>query len=163
MLQEVRQSLATLLKQYEDTRNQASAILGNLQGLVSAREAQSLVLADAEPLRKGLEEVQAKLSEGAGIGGLVSAFQKNGLGDVVASWISNNTNLPISAEQIQSVLGQGPLQDLASKMGLSTGDVASTLSERLPGLVDQLTPNGELPSGDLMSQGLGMLKGFMKS
>lgn len=44
-----------------------------------------------------------------GIGGLVSAFQKNGLGDVVASWISNNTNLPISAEQIQSVLGQGPL------------------------------------------------------
>jgi uncharacterized protein YidB (DUF937 family) len=37
------------------------------------------------------------------------------------------------------------------------------LSEQLPGLVDQLTPNGELPSGDLMSQGLGMLKGFMKS
>lgn len=53
-----------------------------------------------------------------GIDGLVSAFQKNGLGDVVASWISNNTNLPISAEQIQSVLGQGPLQDVASKMGL---------------------------------------------
>lgn len=98
-----------------------------------------------------------------GIGGLVSAFQKNGLGDVVASWISNNTNLPISAEQIQSVLGQGPLQDVANKMGLSSGDVASALSERLPGLVDQLTPNGQLPSGDLMAQGLGMLKGFMKS
>jgi uncharacterized protein YidB (DUF937 family) len=98
-----------------------------------------------------------------GIDGLVSAFQKNGLGDVVASWISNNTNLPISAEQIQSVLGQGPLQDVASKMGLSSGDVASALSERLPGLVDQLTPNGQLPSGDLMAQGLGMLKGFMKA
>jgi uncharacterized protein YidB (DUF937 family) len=98
-----------------------------------------------------------------GIGGLVSAFQKNGLGDVVASWISNNTNLPISAEQIQSVLGQGPLQAVATKMGLSSGDVASALSERLPGLVDQLTPNGQLPSGDVMAQGLGMLKGFMKS
>jgi uncharacterized protein YidB (DUF937 family) len=98
-----------------------------------------------------------------GISGLVSAFQKNGLGDTVASWISNNTNLPVSAEQIQSVLGQGPLQDLASKMGLSTDAVAGTLSEQLPGLVDQLTPNGELPSGDLMAQGLGMLKGFMKS
>ena len=98
-----------------------------------------------------------------GISGLVSAFQKNGLGDVAASWISNNANLPISAEQIQSALGQGPLQDVANTMGLSAGDVASTLSERLPGLVDQLTPNGQLPSGDLMSQGLGMLKGFMKS
>jgi uncharacterized protein YidB (DUF937 family) len=98
-----------------------------------------------------------------GISGLVSAFQKNGLGDVVASWISNNTNLPISAAQIQSVLGQGPLQDVASKMGLSAGDVASSLSEHLPGLVDQLTPDGQLPSGDLMAQGMGMLKGFMKS
>ncbi|MEN9624624.1 YidB family protein [Limnohabitans sp.] len=98
-----------------------------------------------------------------GISGLVSAFQKNGLGDTVASWISNNANLPISADQIQSVLGQGPLQDLATKMDLSTADVASTLSERLPGLVDQLTPNGQLPSGDLMSQGLGLLQGFMKS
>ncbi len=98
-----------------------------------------------------------------GIGGLVSAFQKNDLGDVVASWISNNTNLPISAEQIQSVLGLEPLQDVASKMGLSSGDVASALSERLPGLVDQLTPNGQLPTGDLLAQGLGMLQGFMKS
>lgn len=98
-----------------------------------------------------------------GISGLVSAFQKNGLGEIVASWISNNTNLPISAAQIQSVLGQGPLQDLASQTGLSTTEVASSLSEHLPGLVDQLTPHGQLPSGDLMAQGLGMLKGFMKS
>lgn len=98
-----------------------------------------------------------------GINGLVSAFQKNGLGDIVASWISNNTNLPISAEQIQSVLGQGPLQDLATKTGLSSSEVASSLSEHLPGLVDQLTPNGQMPNGDLMAQGLGMLQGFMKS
>lgn len=98
-----------------------------------------------------------------GISGLVSAFQKNGLGEVVASWISNNTNLPISAAQIQSVLGQGPLQDLAAKTGLSTNEVAANLSEHLPGLVDQLTPEGKLPSGDMMAQGLGMLKGFMKS
>ena len=98
-----------------------------------------------------------------GISGLVNAFQKNGLGEVVASWISNNTNLPISAAQIQSVLGQGPLQDLAAKTGLSTNEVAANLSEHLPGLVDQLTPEGKLPSGDMMAQGLGMLKGFMKS
>jgi hypothetical protein len=45
------------------------------------------------------------------------------------------------------------LQDVASKMGLSSGDVASALSERLPGLVDQLTPNGQLPSGDILVGG----------
>ncbi len=63
---EVRQALATLLQQYEQTRTQAGAILGNLQGLVSAREAQSLVLADAEPLRKGLQGVQDLLAEQGG-------------------------------------------------------------------------------------------------
>ncbi len=63
---EVRQALATLLKQYEQTRAQAGAILGNLQGLVSAREAQGLVLADAEPLRKGLQGVQDQLADQGG-------------------------------------------------------------------------------------------------
>ena len=53
---------------YEQTRVQAGAILGNLQGLVSAREAQSSIIADSEPLRRGLEEVQDKLSTQTGLG-----------------------------------------------------------------------------------------------
>ena len=56
-----RERLVTLLKQYETTRAQASAILGNLQGLVSAREAQAGVVADSEALRKALEVVQERL------------------------------------------------------------------------------------------------------
>ncbi len=63
---ELRLALATLQKQYDQTRTQASAILGNLQGLVSAREAQGQVLADAEPLRKGLQSVQDQLAEQGG-------------------------------------------------------------------------------------------------
>lgn len=64
-----RERLGALLKLYEETRGQAGAILGNLQGLVSAREAQSAVLADTEPLRGQLEQLQAKLSGEAGLGG----------------------------------------------------------------------------------------------
>ena len=55
---------------YEQTRTQAGAILGNLQGLVSAREAQAAIVADSEPLRKGLESVQEQLSGRAGFGPL---------------------------------------------------------------------------------------------
>ena len=98
-----------------------------------------------------------------GLSGLMSAFQSKGLGDIVASWIGTGSNLPISMEQIQSALGHGPLQAMAEKAGLSSDQMASTLSEHLPGLVDQFTPDGKLPEGDLMSQGLGMLQGFMKS
>jgi uncharacterized protein YidB (DUF937 family) len=98
-----------------------------------------------------------------GLSGLMSAFQSKGLGDIVASWIGTGSNLPISMAQIQSALGHGPLQALAEKTGVSADQMATTLSEHLPGLVDQLTPHGKLPEGDLMSQGLGLLQGFMNA
>jgi twitching motility protein PilJ len=61
-----RERLDALLKLYEETRVQAGSILGNLQGLVSAREAQSAIVADSEPLRKGLEGVQSQLRDTSG-------------------------------------------------------------------------------------------------
>ena len=64
-----REQLEALIKMYEETRVQAGAILGNLQGLVSAREAQGAIIADSEPLRRNLEELQSKLSSQAGISG----------------------------------------------------------------------------------------------
>ena len=63
---QVREQLQTLIKQYDETRTQASAILGNLQGLVSAREAQTAINSDSEPLRRQLEQLQAELQ---GLGG----------------------------------------------------------------------------------------------
>jgi len=66
---QTRERLALLLKQYEDTRTQASAILGNLQGLVSARDAQAAIIADSEKLRQGLEQVQARLGQTTGFNG----------------------------------------------------------------------------------------------
>ncbi|MDE2626313.1 MAG: type IV pili methyl-accepting chemotaxis transducer N-terminal domain-containing protein [Burkholderiales bacterium] len=67
---QTRERLAALMKQYEATRAQASAILGNLQGLVAAREAQAAIIADSEPLRKGLEAVQERLGKDTGFSGL---------------------------------------------------------------------------------------------
>ncbi len=65
---QTRERLAALMKLYEQTRTQAGAILGNLQGLVSAREAQSAILADSEPLRRSLQDLQGKLSGQTGLG-----------------------------------------------------------------------------------------------
>ena len=71
---QTKERLVALMKQYEETRTQASAILGNLQGLVAAREAQSGIIADSEPLRKGLEAVQGRLSRETGFSGLSLAL-----------------------------------------------------------------------------------------
>jgi twitching motility protein PilJ len=65
--EQTRERLTALLKMYEETRTQASSILSNLQGLVSAREAANEIVADSEPLRKGLEGLQRRLSSESGI------------------------------------------------------------------------------------------------
>ncbi len=65
---QTRERLEALLKLYEETRSQAGAILGNLQGIVSAREAQASIIADSEPLRRILEDLQGKLSLQTGLG-----------------------------------------------------------------------------------------------
>lgn len=65
---QTREQLAALINLFEETRKQAGAILGNLQGLVSAREAQVSIISDSEPLRRSLEELQGKLSSHAGLG-----------------------------------------------------------------------------------------------
>nr|WP_319004149.1 YidB family protein [Ferribacterium limneticum] len=94
-----------------------------------------------------------------GLGGLVQSFQQGGLGNIVNSWVSTGQNLPISAEQIQEILGGGQLQNIASQLGVSTEQASGSLADLLPQVVDKLTPNGQLPEGgDLLAQGLDMLK-----
>ncbi len=94
-----------------------------------------------------------------GLPGLIQSFQHGGLGEVVNSWVSTGQNLPISADQIKSVLGGSSLQDLAAKLGVSPEQAAGSLADILPQAVDTMTPNGQLPAGgDLLAQGLDMLK-----
>ncbi len=72
---QTREQLDALMALYEQTRVQAGAILGNLQGLVSAREAQASIIADSEPLRRTLEELQGRLTSQSGLGtGSVAAL-----------------------------------------------------------------------------------------
>lgn len=99
-----------------------------------------------------------------GLGGLVGALTQGGLGDVAKSWVGTGQNLPVSADQLQRALGGGGgnsggglLAQLAQQAGLSQGDAASSLSQFLPGLVDKLTPDGQIPQQDALEKLLGSL------
>jgi uncharacterized protein YidB (DUF937 family) len=107
--------------------------------------------------------LSALSSQGGGISSLVQQFTASGLGHVVQSWISTGQNLPISSEQIQSVLGSEQVQAIAAKAGISPEAAKAGLAQVLPQLVDHLTPNGEVPEGDLMSKGVELLKGKLFS
>jgi uncharacterized protein YidB (DUF937 family) len=97
--------------------------------------------------------------QNGGLEGLIQSFQQGGLGEIVNSWVSTGQNLPISAEQIQSVLGGSSLSGLAAQLGVSPEQASGSLADMLPQLIDQMTPNGQIPQGgDLLTQGLDMLK-----
>lgn len=77
--------------------------------------------------------------ETGGLEGLVQKFHDHGLGDTVNSWIGQGANQPISAEQVQKVLGQDRIAAIASKFGMTSEDVSAKLAQVLPCLIDRLT------------------------
>jgi len=95
-----------------------------------------------------------------GLQKLISQFGAKGLGDVIGSWISTGKNLPVTGDQLQSVLGNDTVKNIASKLGMDTKSVTSQLSNLLPQVVDKLTPDGKVPEGDIMSKGMDMLGGL---
>src|SRR6185369_12162759 len=99
---------------------------------------------------------------GGGFGGLVQAFEKQGLGEVVASWISTGRNLPVSAEQLQAVLGNDQLAAIARSSGFSPQEASGHLAELLPQVIDRLTPHGQAPQGGSLAGILGMLDGMKR-
>lgn len=95
-----------------------------------------------------------------GVSGLLQAFHEKGLGGVASSWVGTGSNQAISAEQIQSVLGNEHVKQFAAKAGIDPEQASGKLAEYLPQVVDKLTPNGEVPQGNLLERGMELLKGL---
>jgi uncharacterized protein YidB (DUF937 family) len=81
-----------------------------------------------------------------GLGGLLQQFQQNGQGEVANSWIGRGQNRAISPDELESAVGKDTVQELAAQSGRPYMDVLSELSTSLPETVDQLTPEGRIPT-----------------
>ena len=101
------------------------------------------------PLLQAVTSLLGQNSSVGGLAGLVQAFQKNGLDDIVNSWVSTGKNLPVTPDQIKQGLGGDYLSQLASKAGVSPDATSSQLSSLLPDLIDKLTPNGKIEAGGI--------------
>jgi len=80
------------------------------------------------------------------LNGIVTQLQQGGLGDQVSSWLGSGANLPVSADQLRSALGNQQVRELAGQLGLPVDEALNMLSAHLPNLVDQASPNGQLTS-----------------
>ena len=92
-----------------------------------------------------------------GLGSLMGAFQKQGLGDMLSSWISTGPNPAISADQVTKVLGSGVVKQFAAKAGVPHQEAGGLLASLLPVVIDKLTPEGKMPETSGLESALGGL------
>ena len=99
-------------------------------------------------------------NQNGGLAGVLDKFKAGGLAEQAASWVGKGENLPVSAEQISSVLGNGAIAEMAAKFGVDPATLSTQIAQHLPTVIDKMTPNGavEADSGNLLSTVLGMLK-----
>lgn len=109
----------------------------------------------------GMAQMAIELfNQNGGLSGVLDKVKAGGLAEQAASWVSKGENLPISAEQISSVLGNSAIGEMAAKFGITPEVLSSQIAQNLPSVIDKLTPDGEVPadSGNLLSTVLGMMK-----
>jgi uncharacterized protein YidB (DUF937 family) len=81
-----------------------------------------------------------------GLNDLLKQFQQAGQGNAVNSWVGNGPNKSISADDLAKVLDSDQIKTLMAQAGLSRDEVLNALSQHLPGLVNEMTPNGRAPT-----------------
>jgi|tagenome__1003787_1003787.scaffolds.fasta_scaffold20815091_1 uncharacterized protein YidB (DUF937 family) len=87
-----------------------------------------------------------------GLGGLLKQFQDNGQAQVANSWVSTGPNQDISESDLAKSIGTNDINALAQHTGLSRDELLAGLRRELPGAIDELTPNGRVPSPQELSQ-----------
>ena len=95
---------------------------------------------------------------GGGLGGLLQQFQAAGLGQQAGSWVGTGDNAPITREQLTDALGQQRLSEIAAQAGVSEEQASGGLAALLPELVNQLTPQGEVPASAQVDDSLASLQ-----
>ena len=105
--------------------------------------------------------VGSLLASSGGLQGLLAKLQSGGLGEAAQSWIGTGANQPVSGDQLGSALGPDLMGMIASQLGGSHEQASGTLADLLPGLIDQLSPKGQLPTDNELGGlgGLGALLG----
>jgi uncharacterized protein YidB (DUF937 family) len=87
-----------------------------------------------------------------GLNDLLKQFQQSGQGDVAQSWIGRGPNREISPDNLADALGADRINTLSRFSGMSRDDLLNGLSQQLPGVVDQLTPDGRVPTEEEASR-----------
>ncbi len=98
--------------------------------------------------------------ENGGFHGFLASFDEVGLGDLASSWVNSSANMPISYEQTESVFSEPTLKEMSKETGIDYKTTISATAFMIPHIIDELTPNGEIPNERGLQTMLGSLSGI---
>jgi uncharacterized protein YidB (DUF937 family) len=87
----------------------------------------------------------SKLFGDSGLQGIMSKLQSSGMGRQVNSWIGSGQNMPVSGADIKNAVNPETLQQVAQQQGMSPDQLSDHVAQALPDMVDQATPDGQVP------------------
>lgn len=94
---------------------------------------------DIESIIDALENLLSNGSGSIDLGGILASLSKNGLGEIVGSWLANGNNKSISSEQIINLLGSDKIENFAKELGLTQESAANALAQAVPHMIDRTT------------------------
>jgi len=139
-------------REQSQAQDPLSAILGGLTGGSGSGTGNIL-----------LQLALSMLQQQGGLDNVLGKFRQAGMGAQADSWVSTGQNMNISPNQLEQVLGSGAVSDIASKLGMSQVQAGSAMSQVLPELINQLTPQGQVTpdSENSLAEGLNALAGSL--
>lgn len=95
------------------------------------------------------------VQKNGGMGAVLDRFKQQGFGRQAQSWVATGDNDGIDEKAVEQVVGQSELQQMAQRLGVPEHEVAQAFAEIMPEMVDQLTPQGQLPreADDVLDEG----------
>ncbi|MBE9539045.1 MAG: DUF937 domain-containing protein [Proteobacteria bacterium] len=82
---------------------------------------------------------------GIDLGAIATKMASSGeLSSALSSWLGDGANTGISADSINSLLGDADIASFANKLGIDPSVAASSLAEMLPQLMDKSSSGGSL-------------------
>ncbi len=93
------------------------------------------------------------LNQVGGVEGVMRKAREMGIESKVASWVSTGENEPVSADQIEGLLGSDAVQGVAEKTGFNVQQVLPLLAQFMPMIIDKLTPHGRIDQAATSADG----------
>ncbi|MCP9486563.1 MAG: YidB family protein [Gaiellaceae bacterium MAG52_C11] len=110
------------------------------------------------PMLRMLLPMVASMLANGGLEKVLSGLQAKGKTAETDSWVSTGENQPVAGEDIRVAVGDDEITSIADKLGVSKDEAATAVATVLPDVVDQVSPNGELPPDDELESAFDRLK-----